>query len=370
MKTANCLRVLSVCLIASLCLMLLATPALAAKPSKVAVVESGGQFELGDVVIEFLLEEDQPAAPAQSPALLQTEVRDIAGAGERPVYVDELFAAASEPEAGPGEEEQAAVAGARGALKYVGLIALIIVLGGLAWVLAGRGGTDENIKPVILKAGEIKVIDLGLRTTTSGDRLTLYIDKREIYTAPEEDRSSDVAWFVLDPTGFMATITGIEPGSVDVPITGPDGRQATVRILVRGAVPPPAAEERLTPEQRITQARLLLAGAKSSERTGHLYKATQRLKEAQNLLKPLRTAETLVLRGEVDKALQNTRKKLDTEFRRLKGQAIAAVHDGDTKGAAIAWNKLRSLVPDKNDEMNQKLHFIYNRAIQDLIRGR
>ena len=337
-----------------------------------AVVESGGQFELGDVVIEFLIEEDEPVAPvapAQSPALLQTEVRDIAGAAERPVYADELFGAASEPEAGPGEEERAAVAGARGALKYVGIIALVIVVGGLAWVLAGRGGTDENVKPVVLKAGETKVIDLGLRTRTNGKRLALYIDKREIYSAPEEN-TSDVAGFVLDPTGFMATITGIEPGTVDVPITGPGGRKAVVRILVRGALPPAAAEERLAPEQRIDQARLLAAGAETAERTGHLYEAVQSLKKAQNLLRPLQTDETLTLRREVTRSLADTQKKLDTEFERVKAQAIAAVHDLDTKGAAIAWNRLRSLVPDENDEMNQKLRIIYNRTVQDLIRGK
>jgi|GEM_PF-4979643 len=334
-----------------------------------AVVENGGQFELGDVVIEFLLDEDEPVAPAQSPALLQAEGHEIAEAAERPVYVDDLFGATNKPETGPGEEEQAAVAGARGALKYVGLILLVIAVGALAWALAGRGGTDQNIKPVVLKAGETKVIDLGLRTRINGNRLTLYIDKREIYTAPAEE-ISDVAVFELDPTGFMATITGIEPGTVDVLITGPGGRKAIVRILVRGALPPPAAEERLTPEQRIGQARLLLAGAEMAERTGHPYQAVQNLREAQGLLRPLQTTETLALRGEVSRALADARKKLDTEFQRLKAQAIVAVHDRDTKGAAIAWNRLRSLVPDENDEMNQKLRIIYNRTLQDLMRGR
>ncbi len=332
---------------------------------------SGERFELGDIVIEFLIEHETvtaagPAAPPLVGLPANPAVQAAQMPAERPVYVDELFGPAVSAKAtGPGEEEKAAVTGARNALTYVGLLAAIVILGAIAWQMASSDTPQIDVKHAIVKAGERLVIDLGAHARSVGARLVPYIDFSETYDAPEEC-SNEVAGFELDKTGFMATIEGIAPGETDIQIVGARGRRAVVRVLVRGALPRPSGEENLKPEERVLKARLLIGGGTSALRAGYLYQAMKKFDEAAKVLEKVKDAEGSLLHREARQLHKRAADTLAKEFEQIKFQALVRHRDRDTVGAARVWDQLRNLVPDPNDEMNQKLKIIFHRTVYQL----
>jgi len=343
-----------------------------------ASLAAGEQFELGDVRLEFILEEtrdtgEEPVVGA-APPVPRTQPAEPAPPGglpaERPVLVDDLFGRAGAPGLGPGAEEKAAAAGARGALKYVGVLALLLAAGALAWHVASAAAREQNVKPVFIQAGETQVIDLGIRTRQEPGRLVTYYDEGETYDHWEyaEPAGEEVARFELDKTGFMATVEGLIPGETDIELFGRRNRRATVRILVRGSVPRAVEADRLGPEERVRRAKLLVAGAGTARQAGHLYRATQTLRKAYALLEPVKTPEGLALRNEADRQYQTARETLDKKFDDIKSQALFRYKAGDDRGAYKAWEELRHLVPDEDDEMNQKLAIILRRTLDQIRR--
>jgi hypothetical protein len=344
-----------------------------------AALSNGDRFELGDVALEFLVE--APAEPAQPPPPPETEVEPAApaapyavapaeavpAANEQPVYVDDVFGPAGEPAApGPGEEEKAAVAGARGAVIYFALLVVILVGGYVAWVAAGRQVREEVVKPVLVRVGERKVVDLGIRTREQDDRLVTYIDPRDVYQAYEVVSGQDVAAFELDQgSGFIATIEGLTPGEMDVRVVGPSAR-ATVRILVRGKVPPPPPEPRMTREERIRTARKLIQDGEAAWDSDYIYRAMQKFKRARKLLEPVRGRGVTALSRQADQRYSQARIELDNRFQAIKLKALGHFRDGDPLGAAKALEQLRRLVPDEEDEMHQKLKIIFDRTVQQI----
>jgi len=346
------------------------------------VIPNGGRFELGDVQFEFVVEQEETpaAAPASAlPASAAEEDHALVEPGmmpnERPVYVDDVFApaAAPEEELGPGEEERAAVAGVRGAAWYIVVIAVILAIGIVAWHMAGAGPAEPPVKPVIVKAGERKVIDLGLGTRKSGGRLVTYVNEGEVYNSftYESPRGEEIALFELDPTGFMATVEGVDLGETDVKIYGRRGRKAIVRILVRGVVPRPPGEEELTPQQRLARARLLIAGGQAALTRGdkHLYRAMKQFKEAYIVLDPIQDAEGAADYRKAYDLYLETNARLNQRFEDIKAKVMLYYKDRNTLGAAKAMEQLRHLVPDENDERNQQLAVIFRRMLRRIRRG-
>jgi len=346
-----------------------------------AVVPSGGRFELGDVLFEFVVEQEEAptTAPAAAPPALAAEedyalVEPGLPPSERPVYVDDVFGpAVMVEEPGPGEEEEAAVAGARGAARYIVVVAVILAIGIVAWHMAGGGPAEPAVKPVIVKAGERKVIDLGLGTLTSRGRLVTYVNETEVYRSfvYEDPRGEDIALFELDPTGFMATVEGVDLGETDVKVYGQRGRKAIVRILVRGIVPRPPGEEELTPQQRLAKASLLIAGGEAALTRGdqHLYQAMKQFKDAHIVLDPIQDAEGAAEYRRAYDLYVETQAELNERFEGIKAKVMIHYKDRDTRSAAKAMEKLRHLVPDENDERNQQLAIIFQRMLRKMRRG-
>ncbi len=343
------------------------------KSFREARIAAGQRFELGDVAIEFRLEEQPqtaPAPPAVPDTLPVPEGYMLAQPGAlpagRPVLVDDVFKApAGEP--GPGDEEKAAFAGARSAIGYFVVLALIIGAGILAWNLVGRKPEEPNKKPVLVKCGEDLVIDLGLKTRQAGGRLVPYIDDDEaysdrVYLDPEGE---EIARLELDPTGFMAIVTGVNPGTTDIQITGPGGRKAIVQVFVRGEVPRPLDERRLTPAEVVARARLLVNGAKFALSTGYLYQAMKKFEQAVNLLQRA-PGEEIQLRVEANRLYAKTRDEIEKRYEQIKNQAIARIRDRDNAGAARDWDELRQLIPDPDDIRNQKLKVIFDRTVRKI----
>ncbi|MFO7897659.1 MAG: FHA domain-containing protein [Planctomycetota bacterium] len=156
------------------------------------LLEPGERFELGDVAIEFTVEEREEAAapPPPPPGEMapavpgreQAVARPGADVAERPVSIDDVFGAGGEGAEPPeGAAEKAAVKGARSALYFVGVVALALALGGVAWFYAGRGASQDDVLSVCVRVDEQKVIDLGKRVRERRGRYEVYIDGRARY---------------------------------------------------------------------------------------------------------------------------------------------------------------------------------------------
>jgi FHA domain-containing protein len=340
-------------------------------------LESGERFELGDVAFEFVCDPVdttvvEPAPQPPAVAADQAYAMQQAGAAlpaDRPVYVDDIFGAGAEPDAGPGQEEEAAVAGARGALKYTALILLMLAAGALMWNLAGGEARDANLKPVLLRVNEVKVIDLGAHARQDGRRMVAYIDHGEQYLQADVEDEDIVTFELDDKVGFMATLKGLDTGTTDVKLTGPSGRRATVRVLVRGMLDRPYNNPRLTPAERLAQARLLYQSGKTALNNKKWYLAVTRAEDAYEYARPVRTAAGLKLQENADRLRREAKTVLDEQFELIKLDARAYYRDKDRRGAARAWERLRQLVPDPDSEMHQKLTIMFNRTIDKMRRG-
>jgi hypothetical protein len=165
---------------------------------------------------------------------------------------------------------------------------------------------------------------------------------------------------------------GIALGTCDVTLLGPRDRKAILRILVRDVVARPAGEERLSIDERIAKGRTVMSSAETAQRSGYLYRASARYREALIILEPTkgaRNAEADALRQQADRLGLAARKQLDGEFEKIKFQAVAKYLNRDLIGAAKAWEKLQNLIPDEEDEMSQKLRLIFDRTIYMLQRS-
>lgn len=359
--------------------------------TRTAELKPGERFELGDIAIEFRAEEtaqasaespDQTVAmPAQPEGMVPPDGYQLAvqGAqlpGERAVSVDEIFgggAGVAKPAEGtpkgPGEEEKAAVEGARGTLGYLLAIVVVVVLGIIAWNAVGTDAVEEDIKQINLRVGEKVVMDLGLRYRISNSgRIVNYINEYEAYSQYQfvNPEGNQICSFEIDRTQFMATIEGLSFGWTDVRLVSPRGREATVRIIVQGEVPGPAVNERMNNNERLSRGRLLYQSGKTAIDANALYVGIQRLKEAEEILRPVGAGEAVQLKADANQLAREARKKLDEEFERIKQQAISRINNGDYRGAAKDWERLRLLIPDEKDEMNQKLKIIFERTIQKM----
>lgn len=363
---------------------------LGGKTLRQATLREGDRFELGDVAIEFTtfaVEEPPRADGAPTTAAAPPGGQDFSPVipegytlaepntlpSERPVLIDDLFGpgGVARPEA--GAEEEAAVSGARGAAKYVLLLLAIIGIGAVALHLAGRGAPEENIKPVMVKVGEIKVIDLGINTRTRGDHVEAYIDHSEVYY--EKHSADNVAALDVEVTnpkrgvGFIAVIEGLDiDRETDVKLTGPGGRRCTVRILVRGQAPKRPKHERLSDEDRIVMGGRKIAGGREALKTGHLYLALQRFREARELLEPVRSGDGGKLRREADEAYRSTNDTLDEKFKNIKFEAVALFRERDDRGVARQIEKLKNLIPDSDDLRHKKLRIIFERTLDRIWR--
>ena len=337
-------------------------------------LESGERFELGDVAFEFICDpvEETVVEPPPAPSADQGYAVQQAGAAlpaDRPVYVDDIFGPGTEPEPGPGDEERAAVAGAHGALKYVALIILMLGAGVVMWKIAGGDAREVNVKPVLVRVIEFKVIDLGVHARQEGRRLVAYIDHREQYLYSEVEDEDIVTFELDDKVGFMATLKGLDVGSTDVKLTGPGGEKATVRVLVRGMLDKPYNNPRLTQAERLAQARLLYESGRTALKNKKWYLAVTSAADAYEYAKPVRTHEGLQLQESADRLRRDAKAILDKQFEVIKLDARAHYRDKDRKGAARAWERLRQLVPDAESEMHQKLSILFNRTIDKMRRG-
>lgn len=363
---------------------------LGGKTLRKAVLNKGDRFELGDVAIEFTTEEVKEQPAAQAPAAGPAAAAGLAPAvpegyelakpaagvpGERPVFVDDLLGLGSVAEAQSGAEEKAAVSGARSAAKYLLVMAVIIALGAVAWHFAGDRSVHENIKPVIVKAGETKVIDLGINIRTEGGRVITYIDHREsYYETPVDPGDEDVAELTVEATssgntGFMATITGHDiDRETDVVLAGPRGRRCIVRILVRGAVSGPPVNERLSNEERIAIARQLMTGAYSALQADYVYKAMKKFERAEVVLQRVKTSAGLALRRKAERENDRAREKIKEKFDEIKFQALAMLRERDDRGVAKAVEELRNLIPDEEDHRHKKLQIIWERTLDRIRR--
>jgi pSer/pThr/pTyr-binding forkhead associated (FHA) protein len=345
------------------------------------VLENGERFELGDVAFEFVC--DMPKEPPAPSAPLATQSApppedgafpmQQAGAalpGERPVLLDDLFGPGPEPEPGhgPGAEEQAAVAGARGALKYTALMVLILAVGVLMWNLAGGDLPDSDIKPVIVRVGETKVIDLGIRVRKEGRAMVPYIDHREYYDNARV-LNDNIASFELDDIGFMATVIGHETGYTDVKLFSRTGQTATVRILVRGIVERDRIDPHLTPAECLSRANTMLEKGKAALKNRKWHLAMEQCSLAYDYAQRAPSAAATRIQQEADQIRGQARSLLNEAFGSIKAEARAAYRDNDRRAAARAWEDLIRLVPDPNDEMHQKLTIIFNRTVDQLRRG-
>jgi hypothetical protein len=346
-----------------------------------AVVGDGGRFELGDVEFQFIDDDDAAdAAPGTEPAAQDTPAApparfDAAPAAagpasqppaERPVYIDDVFgAAAARPGPGPGAEEQAAVAGARGTIRYVAFVLLMIGVLAFAWYIAGPRGPEIPTVAVTVKAGERRVIDLGLRTRETRAGLVPYFDPNAVYTGFDYKRGDEsIVLFELDDrAGFMGTVEGLGLGEVEIRLFGPRGRRARLVVLVRGQLPAEPGTERLAVAERIRRATVLLSSARSAARNNELYDAIEKCDKAANILRGAPTTEGLQLRRQADQLRRSCRTRLDEEFEQIKLQALAAMRSKDRRAAARAWDQLRHRIPDPDDELRQKLTIILNRTI-------
>ena len=227
----------------------------------------------------------------------------------------------------------------------------------------------------MVKAGETKVIDLGINTRTEGGRVITYIDHGEsYYETPVDPGDTDVATVTVEVTssgniGFMATVEGRDIGrETDVVLAGPGGRRCTVRVLVRGAVPGLSVDERMSNEARIAAATQLMTGAYAARKADYFYRAMKKFEKAAILLGPVKTSAGLALRRKAERERDRAMEKINEEFDKIKFQALAMLHERDDRGVAMVIEKLRNLIPDKEDHRYKKLEIIYDRTLDRIWR--
>jgi len=349
------------------------------------VVPTGGRFELGDIAIEFRLDPaDQPvgaAAPAPAPDPSEPEPTPDQDAppppqapgeyamvqpgtlpSERPVYLDDLFGPGVGDEAGPGEQEKAAVQGAWGALKYLAVIAVLLALGVIAWQVAGGSFSNPAVKSLTIKVGERRVIDLGLKSRRSGGRLIPYIDEGERYVQADVIAGDErIALFEMDKTKFMATVEGVDYGSTDFKLRS-GARKMDVRVIVAGDVERKYAADRIPQAERMARAKRLIESGRMAERSQLYYRAVQHFRNARDVVYPLKAGPGRDLYRQADKFFRAARLRLSEQVEDIKFQALVRWKDSDLVGAARQYRKLQTFIPDPEDELSQKLMIIRERT--------
>ena len=338
----------------------------------------GERFVLGEVELEFALGppvqtaaaagQNTPAVPESSPSAAQPAPLS----DERTVSIDELFGPADGPAQTPhGVEEEAAVKSAWGALQFLGVVAILIVIGGIAWYYAGATGSQSYVYPVSVRVGESKVIDLGRRVTQRGSTPRIFMDWAARYTDlvyPEGTPGTSVASVEIDDNlSFMATVTGHDTGHTDVYLYGPNNRRCILRIVVTPGSRDPFEEERRSIEARIGEGKSRIQRGRAARARGALYQAKVQFREAAEVLRPVRTDEGRQAYREAYDLFLETRDEVDRRFEDLKRQAIIQYQDRDRVGALNIFRQMRELIPDESDRRRQELEIIYNRTLYEFL---
>ncbi len=111
-----------------------------------------------------------------------------------------------------------------------------------------------------------------------------------------------------------------------------------------------------------------IAAGRAALKTGHLYLALKRFREARQVLGPLRSGEGVRLRREADQAYGSANEALDEKFKRIKFEAVAMFYEKDDRGVARQIEKLRNLIPDSDDLRHKKLQIIFERTLDRIWR--
>ncbi|MFW6159029.1 MAG: FHA domain-containing protein [Planctomycetota bacterium] len=336
------------------------------------LLEPGERFELGDVAIEFTVEDrDEAAAPPRemAPAVPDEEqavARPGADVAERPVYIDDVFGPGrqgAEPQ--EGTAEKAAVRGARSALYFVGVVALILGLGAVAWVFAGRGASPADVLSVCVRVDEQKVIDLGKRVRERRGRYEVYIDGSARYEEavyPAGSPGEAVASVQVDDRlPFMATVSGHSLGHTDVYLYGRGNEKLILRVVVTGSARPPFEDRQRSLEERLGEGKARIVKGKVARQRGALYEATQQFKEAADILRPVKTTEGQRAHDEAYDLFLDTREQIEEEYRELKRRAVVQYKNRDKLGALSLLRQIKELIPDPSDRRRQELEIIYDR---------
>jgi len=289
---------------------------------------------------------------------------------ERTVSIDELFGPADGPAQAPhGVEEEAAVKSAWGALQFLAVVAILFIIGGIAWYYAGATGSQSYIYPVSVRVGETKVIDLGRRVRQSGSTPNIFMDWDARYTDlvyPEGSPGTAVATVEIDDNlSFMARVTGHDTGHTDVYLYGPNNRRCILRIAVTPGFRDPFEEERRSVEARIGEGKSRIQRGRAARARGALYPAKVQFREAAEVLRPVRTDEGRQAYREAYDLFLDTRDEVDRRFEGLKRQAIIQYQNRDRVGALNIFRQMKELIPDESDRRRQELEIIYNRTLYE-----
>jgi len=247
------------------------------------------------------------ASPAEGMTLpAVVPAADQAHALARPLGLDDIFVQAGATEAIPKSEPRKARMNS--SVLYALLLTTVIVAGGFGIWHVGRVPEQPLTIAVQLRVGDFLPVDVGRRIDPSRQKFLPGLSK--IDRIGDADTSERVAHATRTEFRTFVLVRGRSEGEVDIPIYGPPLGKIILRVLVRGAKPPPP---RLPPSnvERKKRARDIYNRVHERTRSAHADQTTTAS------LKELRYAKRL-LGGEIDNTLFTLVSKEEKTLRELR----------------------------------------------------
>jgi pSer/pThr/pTyr-binding forkhead associated (FHA) protein len=323
------------------------------------VLQPGDTLGFGEILVRFepLDHDTPPVGSAALPAVVPGEGEGNALA--RPLGIDDVFTRAGATETIPKSDPQRARRNS--AVLYALLLTGVIVVGGLGIWYVDPGGAKPLMIDVQLKQGELLPVNVGRRLAPSRRTYEPGLSRIARIDPTYDERIVEV---IRSRFPTYIVLRGRSAGTTDVAIHGPPHGKLSVRVLVRGSVPPPPPLPPTT-DERIRQAQALYDLVIERRNTAHGVEA------ATESLKGLRRARDLLSDGALNATLyqaivqEERRLKALREERFKEGAKQVDIHcaKGDYELAVAAIEELVRIYNDPEEPR----YYVLRAYHQDLV---
>lgn len=321
-------------------------------------LQSGDVIGLGEIQVKFTLVDDT-AAPAGSSANLPVTAAAAAQAAAlgRPMTFEDVFGVGAPTE--PIERPRA-----RRSLwpfAYGAIMALVVVLGLLAFWAVGQRELGPPTVDILVRAGETLPVDISRMPSPDRRGWIRGLSRIEDIGRPSDPRVAEAR-----RTKFrtFVSVRGKALGTTDIPIYGPPHGYIVIRVLVRDVKPPspildwfdkPPDARRAFAHRILEKARLFIRVASVNDQT---WRVAQELDLAAQLLEPI--PGEMANANWAAQTARNLREALDRRYSELARDIDVLREQGKLTEALAKAIELKNLFPDPETEEHHVVNMFYD----------
>ncbi|HUT33185.1 MAG TPA: FHA domain-containing protein [Planctomycetota bacterium] len=332
-------------------------------------LQSGDVIGLGEILVKFVLVDDDAATEGMGGGNLPVVAAAVAQAAAlaRPMTFEDVFVpgGATTPVAGPKARRNFWPA-----IYALGMV-LVVVLGLAAFWAVGVRPIETPRVDVLVRANESLPVDLSRLPAPEQRGWMRGLSRIQRIGTPADQQVADARTTLFHT---LVSVRGKSPGSTDIPVYGPPLGEVILRVVVRGAKPPPEAADpggmsvadRRAFGHRILQKADTFVIGKGSVNS-YTWGIAKELDLAARLLEPIPNELTHATRA--SQMAHELRKALNRRFDQLAREIDILREQGKYPEALARALELRSLFPDPESEEHLVVNLFYEGLVEEAARA-